>query len=786
MSTQIYETYTFLPTKISGCALWLDGADLTTLFTDIAGTIPVSASGQNVSYWKDKSTQANNATNSTNQPTVTYTVQNGQSVVTFNGSQYLSLAPEKLPNGSTNVSYFFVVRTPSSALQVFMANGTPATNQMLQCYFNSYNCIGDLYGGSAITDGTTYNNEFVVVSYTAGATFNGYDFNSLFSGTNAINITLNTGTTWALLGVTRITTPNPAFIYYLTGQIAEVIVYNRIVSTSEREQIQAYLGWKWNREANFTSAFTYKNNPPFMNTIQLPMTPTRPIQIFNTPVFVPTQVSGCQLWLDAADSTTVSLSGTTVTQWRDKSGQSRTATPIGTISYTAKINSLTAMSYPGAFSTYFKGALVNSGSTLTAFSVYLINSSSYSVVRILSLARDGLSDFNSTLYVAALQRSTNNMISFRNFTTLGTIAGSLNTPALMTTQFTGSSNTVFLNGNAGTTVASSGNFGYSNYVLGSSSGEESLVNLNGSIAEVIVYHSALSTTQRQQVEGYLAWKWGLQGSLPLTHPYSKSPFPNQTMAPSPAYPPRITSIQWLPNRISGMSLWLDAANSTAVVVSGSTISQWTDNTSSIVFTAVGSISYPSTKQNKLNTIPLNGTSQYFSSAFTINSATHTLLAVHKPTNSTTANNSLFRFQAIGNVNYIVFPYTNKGYITSYDGTAINFANSTLLDNSVSTQFNIIAATIASGAQDVFLNGTSQASTAEALTSTTSPILYIGAFLTPDGAFELYGGDIGEIIVYNSSLPARERQQVEGYLAWKWGLQGTLPSNHPYKLFPPQP
>lgn len=29
-----------------------------------------------------------------------------------------------------------------------------------------------------------------------------------------------------------------------------------------------------------------------------------------------------------------------------------------------------------------------------------------------------------------------------------------------------------------------------------------------------------------------------------------------------------------------------------------------------------------------------------------------------------------------------------------------------------------------------------------------------------------------------------RYQAEGYLAWKWGLQGNLPSNHPYKNSPP--
>ena len=34
--------------------------------------------------------------------------------------------------------------------------------------------------------------------------------------------------------------------------------------------------------------------------------------------FTPTQISGCQLWLDATDTRTLTLSGSNVTQWRDK------------------------------------------------------------------------------------------------------------------------------------------------------------------------------------------------------------------------------------------------------------------------------------------------------------------------------------------------------------------------------------------------------------------------------------------------------------------------------------
>jgi hypothetical protein len=40
------------------------------------------------------------------------------------------------------------------------------------------------------------------------------------------------------------------------------------------------------------------------------------------------------------------------------------------------------------------------------------------------------------------------------------------------------------------------------------------------VAEVIVFESRLNEYQIQLVEGYLAWKYSLQASLPNTHPYS--------------------------------------------------------------------------------------------------------------------------------------------------------------------------------------------------------------------------------------------------------------------------
>ena len=44
-------------------------------------------------------------------------------------------------------------------------------------------------------------------------------------------------------------------------------------------------------------------------------------------------------------------------------------------------------------------------------------------------------------------------------------------------------------------------------------------NLIGALGEIIILDSVPSTDLRQKFEGYLAWKWGLQNSLPALHPY---------------------------------------------------------------------------------------------------------------------------------------------------------------------------------------------------------------------------------------------------------------------------
>ncbi len=47
--------------------------------------------------------------------------------------------------------------------------------------------------------------------------------------------------------------------------------------------------------------------------------------------------------------------------------------------------------------------------------------------------------------------------------------------------------------------------------------------LNGALGEIVIVTSLVDTDTRQKFEGYLAWKWSLEGKLPASHPYKDAP-----------------------------------------------------------------------------------------------------------------------------------------------------------------------------------------------------------------------------------------------------------------------
>lgn len=84
----------------------------------------------------------------------------------------------------------------------------------------------------------------------------------------------------------------------------------------------------------------------------------------------------------------------------------------------------------------------------------------------------------------------------------------------------------FQNGSAAGDAKSGDDKNLDPYWIGASHTELTLDasrHLKTEFAEILIFNIALSTEDRQKIEGYLAHKWGLDGNLDSGHPYKSSP-----------------------------------------------------------------------------------------------------------------------------------------------------------------------------------------------------------------------------------------------------------------------
>lgn len=108
------------------------------------------------------------------------------------------------------------------------------------------------------------------------------------------------------------------------------------------------------------------------------------------------------------------------------------------------------------------------------------------------------------------------------------------------------------------------------------------------------------------------------------------------------------------------------------------------------------------------------------------------------------------------------------------------ATTVLTAGTIHANGSVIVVTAASGSTQSFLDGTAGSATINTVNFGDTPRIDIG--LRP-GSIS-YKGHVFEVLLYNSALAQAARQRVEGYLAWKWGMQAQLPSNHPWKSSAP--
>ncbi len=229
------------PALLSGsnARLWLDGYDPATVFQNTAATTPTTTVGQPISYWKDKSGAGNNVTmpgTTATAPTADTADFPGMSA-TFTNGQYLS-SNTGFP---TNSDYsLFTVYEPTNLNCTGNLVSGGATNNNHAFYLNGSYGLNLFHGGTF----TPLNGQGATAdtSYIGSGTF------VTSSGLGSVDV----NGAPVLTGYTSSQTTDPAIQigafaggYGFCGQIAEVIVLNRVVSVSERRAVEVYLARKW-------------------------------------------------------------------------------------------------------------------------------------------------------------------------------------------------------------------------------------------------------------------------------------------------------------------------------------------------------------------------------------------------------------------------------------------------------------------------------------------------------------------------------------------------------------
>ena len=496
--------------------------------------------------------------------------------------------------------------------------------------------------------------------------------------------------------------------------------------------------------------------------------------------FTPTSITGCALWLDGTDpaGNGVIPSAGTLSTWTDKSGSGNNA--IAYTGATAPSYSPTTSNVTFGTNYYYIAGISSAPSAQTLFMVLRRTSTIWNTPYGTSIAGGATwyMDNTNPSFIAWNPFGQNNssganLLFYNNVTNV--VCGTNS----------GGTNIMYLNGTGDTAGSTSFTSGGIMTIGTSSSGVNGSPTQNGfigTISEVIFYNSVLGTTQRQQVEGYLAQKWGATSSLVAGHPgrtlriYRSDYLVPNKVKPTPYY------TQFSPRQIAGLVIWLDGADPAGngvIPANGSTISTWTDksgngNNGTAVNTPTYSLSSKgvATSSGAYFTLP-NG-------AYPFNDSSYTYFFVFTTT-TTGSVNSLFGGGVPGTTRSTVAVRLGTNGANNVIQTYwwANGINDLLVTNTYSANVISIAETwYATGStRTITLNFTgsstdSPAASGARLQANTNN--YLGLAYPGDGALT---GFHYEFLVYNTSLSTTQRQQVESYLAQKWGLTASIPGGH---------
>jgi hypothetical protein len=238
-------------------------------------------------------------------------------------------------------------------------------------------------------------------------------------------------------------------------------------------------------------------------------------------------------WYDTTDASTIrtgaagisqASTGDPVSEWQDKSGHSYHADQ----SVSARQPTYNSSGWTGGLPTITWNAIDN-GLVITGLNwqnysfAMVIRHVTVSGVRALLTKRSAVSaNFFWFIYDSTSGNINWDQNGNRYNTSFAPTAG-IDYLYTLVRPLAGSSRNQYVNGTLmGTTASNSDDNNTQNIIFGN---DYSAANRGASahISELVIVGNDLATSDRESLEGYLAWKWGLVSGLPLSHPYKISP-----------------------------------------------------------------------------------------------------------------------------------------------------------------------------------------------------------------------------------------------------------------------
>jgi hypothetical protein len=260
---------------------------------------------------------------------------------------------------------------------------------------------------------------------------------------------------------------------------------------------------------------------------------------------------------------------------------------------------------------------------------------------------------------------------------------------------------------------------------------------------------------------------------------------------------------WTPAVLQdALCLWLDATDLASLGGASGLLSQWSDKSPRGNHAAqTTGANRPALAYDQINNRPTvqfrTASSQYMTfatSGFATGNAGRAEFMLVKPVDTTTrcilssygafAVTRLFDFELNG---FTVDINGRHWFHTFEDGYYGNAG--TVVAGSPAIYAVAYSGGGTSSSARLYTNGGSETLTFAAGLSAPNSALDTGSGSTGylGARVDLFGysnADIGEVLFLSRDVTAAERQNIEGYLAWKWGLAERLDASHPFRNQPP--